>query len=104
MGRGANSGSVTLEIDPGVRVPAALLKSDTPLPPIVARAKEQIAEDFVREITEATNKGVGGKDLDTVVDAARNRADSRFRSIFGYDAYNAFTMQAAREALESSKK
>lgn len=94
--------SLTLEIDPDVRIPAAMLESESPLPPAIAAAKDGITREFQREVLAAAAQPDTSQTLDETWVAARGRADARLRTLFGDDAFNAWQMHAAREALKGA--
>ena len=98
-------GAMTFELDPGVPLPAALMESESPLPPVLAAAKEGIAREFQRDVTDAvaqpdTPAPVAGKTWP----AAKAKADAQFRALFGDAAFNEWNMQAAREALPAKPR
>lgn len=98
-------GAMTFELGPGVPLPAALLESESPLPPAVAAAKEGIAREFQRDVTDAV---VQPNTLSPAVGktwpAAKAKADAQFRALFGEAAFNEWNMQAAREALPAKAR
>ena len=96
------AGPVTLELDPGVPVPAALLPAaEENRSPTVAAAQEQIADSFVREVDEALSQPETPAGNAAVNDAyydALTRANELYRALHGDEAYNKKTMQATLEA------
>lgn len=100
ISRGLALGGFTFELDAGVHLPAALLESESALPPAIATAKEGIAREFQREVTDAVARpGTPSRDVGKVWPAAKAKADAQFRAMFGEAAFNEWNMQAAREAL-----
>jgi hypothetical protein len=97
------SGPITLELKSGVRLPLAAVKTDDALYPSQIDARQQIAKDFEREIADALSQpGSDKADLDEIWNKARQRADNRFRLLFGDDAYNRASVAAAKEAVSGS--
>lgn len=97
------AGAVTIELSPGVRLPLALMKTEEALYPGQIDAREKIKKDFEREIADALRSPNADKvDIDEVWNDARRRADSRFRLLFGDDAYNRASIVAAKDSLSST--
>jgi hypothetical protein len=101
--RSARAESVTLELDPGIQVPAALIESDEPLPPAEAAANEQIAQDFEREISEAvrTSSGTDPNAIHHTWAEATERANQRYKMMFGFAAFNRASVNAGLDATEN---
>ena len=98
-------GSVTFELDPGVPLPAALMESESPLPPVLAAAKEGIAREFQRDVTDAVAQpNTPSPSVGKTWPAAKAKADAQFRALFGDAAFNEWNMQAAREALPAKPR
>jgi hypothetical protein len=107
-----------VELPPGVQAPAVLVQ-DAPQPSQTQpadqenrapsegqkAAQQQIANQFANDLAKAAADGTATGTADgTSVDAAawaaaQQRADEHYRLLFGDDAYNQKTIQAAREAL-----
>jgi hypothetical protein len=79
------------------------VKTEDALYPGQIDARQQIAKDFEREIADALSQpGSDKADLDEIWNKARQRADNRFRLLFGDDAYNRASVAAAKEAVSGS--
>lgn len=86
----------------GSRLPAAIVDSSANLTPAQAEVLDRISEDF---LDSAVTNNVGVDDLKKNKEAQKKwsqslmEANERYRSLYGVDAYNARTIQAAKEAL-----
>lgn len=109
-----------------VRLPAAAMPNDLKLTEVSRKALQDILDDYYRELAlgivpeeEAADPEMnppqtgrietadnGERTLivtnGPVADAARKRADQRFRALFGNAAYNRITMHAQMELLMSA--
>lgn len=109
-----------------VRLPAAAMPSDLKLTEVSRKALQDILDDYYRElalgivpeeeVTDPEMKPSQTGRIETadngertlivtngpVADAARKRADQRFRALFGNAAYNRITMHAQMELLMSA--
>jgi hypothetical protein len=84
---------IEIEVPFGAKVPIVFL-DDTPRPAPQERVLEQIMEEFTQAVeTNPANW-----------DAARERADHRYKILYGDAAYNQLTMGAALQALEERKE
>lgn len=77
-----------------MRAPVVFLPEDRPLTPPMEKFLENVRDEFDAAIAAADDPA-------TVWEAARQRADDRYRLLFGDDAYNRKTMRDAMEALKS---
>lgn len=89
-----------IEIGPELQVPAVMAtgaiftqSSDNPT---VRNVANRIADDFVKEVDEASVSPSSSGDL---WDEASDRADERYRALYGTDAYMRMKLRAAKEAL-----
>lgn len=111
--RPANPVSLGLRLAPDVRLPVAAMPIDFTISPVAQTALEQIVADYYQEISTSVSETPGestvtkesGEGETTLVvangpavDAARKRADYRFKALFGNDAYNRMTMSTLLEA------
>jgi hypothetical protein len=96
--------SVDLEIPipSGARLPAAIVDSSKNLTSRQTEVLDAISEKFLDSAMpsftgaeDSSPKKTSGKNWSPSL----NEANERYRSLFGVDAYNAWTSQAAREAL-----
>ena len=109
-----------------VRLPAAAMPNDLKLTVVSRKALQDILDDYYRElalgivpeeqVTDPEMKPSQTGQVETadngertmvvtngpVADAARKRADQRFRALFGNAAYNRITMHAQMELLMSA--
>lgn len=91
-------GGGIIPVPAGARVPIAALDPIENRPPPQRAALERILDDFQNEVAGAT-----GAESGPAWEQARRRADERYRILYGNDAYNQLTMQAALEALEERR-
>lgn len=110
---------IGLRLAPDVRLPLAAMPLDFNVSPVAQKAREQIVQDYYQEIASALLTDQSGNshasdntlieepetgELTRVVtngltvDAARKRADYRFKVLFGNKAYNRMTMNTLLEA------
>lgn len=82
------------EVEPGVPIPAALgpVPLEVGLSEEQAELKDQIVETFVEEVSRSS-------DVSESWQAGQERADARFRLLFGADLYRAQSLTTEREAL-----
>lgn len=96
----SSSRELNLPVPLGAKVPAAVVDVTPDYTPQQTQALESIIGDFEKEIAEGASQGL----TETQAwEAARMRADNRYRVLFGDAAYNMMSMQAAIEALEEKK-
>lgn len=110
---------IGLRLAPDVRLPVAAMPLNFKVSPVAQQAINQIVQDYYREIAEglpteqsggahASNDGLIEEpetgELTRIVtngptvDEARERADYRFKALFGNDAYNQMTIRTLLEA------
>jgi hypothetical protein len=98
---GGGSGTareISIPVPEGEKVPAVFYDvGDKPLPQ--QKALDRIAEEFERNVSEVP----AGLTRKEVWDAARRIADERYLTLFGYQAFNHYHIQAAKEALKEKK-
>jgi hypothetical protein len=91
-----------MNVPRGARLPAAIVDASTNLTPAQAEVLDRISEDF---LDSAVSSNPGVDDLQKNKSAQKKwsqslmEANERYRSLYGVDAYNARTIQAAKEAL-----
>lgn len=109
---------VGLRLAPDVRLPVAAMPHDLQISPIAQQALEQIVTDYYRDLAAGLKSPQSGDSPDEAqvqleesatgeltriitngpaTDAARQRADYRFKALFGNAAYNRMTMKAVLE-------
>ena len=87
-------------VPPGARVPAALMDGGGPDDSEETRnIMNGIIEEFAVKIQEAKQ---ANRKMDEAWEEAREAADDRYRQFFGFEAFNAATLEAAGEAYEES--
>jgi hypothetical protein len=110
---------IGIRLAPDVRLPVAAMPLNFKVSPVAKKAIDQIVKDYYRELASPPPSEQGGDsnassaglieqsengELTRVitngpaVDAARKRADYRFKALFGNDAYNRMTMNTLLEA------
>lgn len=102
---------VGIRLAPDVRLPVAALPNDLNLNPIRQKALQHIIDEYYQAVAAAvpaqpnSTAVIEGNGEETVVihnspavDAARKRADLRFKALFGDAAYNRMTMNALLES------
>ena len=101
-GGGFGSGpirEITIPVPVGAKVPA-LFQDDTPKPPQQMKALDRIASEFEQNVSEIPE----GMTQEEVWDAARLIADERYMTLFGYQAYNQYHINSAKEALKEKRE
>lgn len=110
---------VGLRLAPDVRLPVAAMPHDLKISPIAQQALDQIVVDYYQDLAAGLKHRSSGEtaaaeeppleksasgELTQIItpgpatDAARERADYRFRALFGSAAYNRMTMRAVMES------
>lgn len=99
---GGNGGGMAREISipvpEGAKVPAAFFDGEDK-PVAQQKALDRIAEEFEQNVSEIP----AGMKKEEVWEAARLIADERYLTLFGYQAYNQYHIQAAKEALKEKQ-
>jgi hypothetical protein len=91
----------------GARLPAALVDSSGGLSPQQAEVLDSISEEFLDSALSAQNHAGDAKNTKVAEEnwsKSLNEANDRYRALFGVDAFNARTIQAAKEALSDKSK
>jgi len=88
----------------GAQLPAALVDPAPDATAEQAVALDNLADDFLNSTAadpDSTNNGnpTTPKDAEENWNSAASEANERYRSLFGVEAYNAWTTAAAKEAL-----
>lgn len=92
-----------------VRLPAAAMPVDFKMSPVAEKMLKEIVNDYYRELAAAAEPEAHASDGEEtertlvisngpLAEAARKRADYRFRALFGNAAYNRMTMNSVLEA------
>lgn len=77
----------------------AVFQDDTPKPPAQRKALDRIATEFEQNVSEIPP----GMTQSEVWGLAREIADERYLTLFGYEAYNQYHLRGAREALREKR-
>lgn len=98
-----STGGVQIEIGPDVQVPAVMASGAIPASTVnnqaAADAANRIADDFVKEVDEASTSSSSSSSSGSRWDEAAELADERYRALYGTDAYMEMKLKAAKEAL-----
>lgn len=87
-------------VPPGARVPAVLMDAGAPDDSEETRnIMNGIIEEFAAKIQEAKQ---ANRNMEEAWEEARAAADDSYRQFFGFEAYNAASLEAAGEAYEES--
>lgn len=89
---------ITISVPEGAKVPA-LFHDDVPKPAPQMKALDKLATEFEKSVSEIPP----GMTKEEVWEAARKFADESYLVLFGYQAYNQYHIQAAKEALREKK-
>ena len=87
-------------VPPGVQVPAVLMDGGGPDDSAETQAiMNGIIEEFAEKIQEPKSTN---RNTEEAWEEARQTADDRYRQFFGFEAFNATTLEAAGEAYQES--
>ena len=87
-------------VPPGVQVPAVLMDGGGPDDSAETQdIMNGIVEEFAEKILEAKRTK---RNMEEAWEEARQAADDRYRQFFGFEAFNAATIESAGEAYEES--
>ena len=89
---------ITIPVPVGAKIPA-LFQDDTPKPPQQMKALDRIASEFEQNVSEIP----AGMTKEEVWEASRSIADERYKTLFGYQAFNQYHIKAAKEALKEKR-
>jgi hypothetical protein len=89
---------ISIPVPVGEMIPA-VFQDDAPKPPAQMRALDRIAAEFEQNVREIPP----GMTQNEVWRSAREIADERYLTLFGYEAYNQYHLRGAREALSEKK-
>jgi hypothetical protein len=90
---------ITIPVPEGAKVPA-LFHDDVPKPAPQMKALDKIATEFEKNVSEIPP----GMTKEEVWEAARRFADESYLILFGYQAFNQYHIQAAKEALREKRQ
>jgi len=98
MGWGAPVREISIPVPEGEMVPA-VFQDDTPKPTPQMKALDRIAAEFEENVREIPP----GMTQTEAWGLAREIADERYITLFGYQAYNQYHLRGAREALKEKR-
>lgn len=98
MGWGPPVREISIPVPEGEVVPA-VFQDDTPKPAVQMRALDRIASEFEENVREPPP----GMTQTEAWGLAREIADERYITLFGYQAYNQYHLRGAREALKEKR-
>jgi len=89
---------ITISVPEGAMVPAVFFDAvEKPL--VQQKALDRIVKEFEKNVSVIPQ----GLTKEEVWEAARKSADERFLTLFGYQAFNQYHIQAAKEALKEKR-
>lgn len=95
---GGSLREITISVPEGAMVPAVFFDAvEKPL--AQQKALDRIAKEFEKNVSVIPQ----GLTKEEVWEAARKSADERFLTLFGYQAFNQYHIQAAKEALKEKR-
>ena len=98
VGGGGAPREISIPVPQGAKVPAVFF--DVEEKPIAQqKALDRIAQEFEKNVSEIPQ----GLTQEEVWEAARAIADERYLTLYGYQAFNQFHIQSAKEALKEKK-
>jgi hypothetical protein len=89
---------ISIPVPAGEMIPA-VFQDDTPKPAVQMRALDRIASEFEENVRETPP----GMTQTEAWGLAREIADERYITLFGYQAYNQYHLRGAREALKEKR-
>lgn len=101
VGGGSSGGmarEISIQVPEGAKVPAVFFDGEGK-PVAQQKALDRIAKEFEQNVSEIP----AGMKKEEVWEAARLIADERYLTLFGYQAYNQYHIQAAKEALKEKR-
>jgi hypothetical protein len=98
VGRGAAPREISIPVPEGAKVPAVFFDAEE-RPIVQQKALDRIAQEFEKNVSEIP------QDLtkEEVWEAARAIADERYLTLFGYQSFNQYHIESAKEALRDKK-
>jgi hypothetical protein len=89
---------LNIAVPTGAKVPVVFYDNEArPLP------QQQALDRIATEFSDTVNNPPAGYSQQEVWEAARKIADERYTVLYGFDAFNQISMQAAKEALKEKK-
>lgn len=98
VGGGGAPREISIPVPEGAKVPTVFF--DVEEKPIAQqKALDRIAQEFEKNVSEIPP----GLTKDEVWEAARSIADERYLTLFGYQAFNQYHIESAKEALKEKR-
>jgi hypothetical protein len=98
VGGGGAPREISIPVPEGAKVPAVFF--DVEEKPIAQqKALDRIAQEFEKNVSEIPP----GLTKEDVWEAARSIADERYLTLFGYQAFNQYHIESAKEALKEKR-
>jgi hypothetical protein len=98
VGGGGAPREISIPVPEGAKVPAVFFDAEEK-PIVQQKALDRIAQEFEKNVSEIPQ----GLTQEEVWEAARAIADERYLTLYGYQAFNQFHIQSAKEALKEKK-
>jgi hypothetical protein len=98
VGRGAAPREISIPVPEGAKVPAVFFDAEEK-PIVQQKALDRIAQEFEKNVTEIPQELT----KEEVWEAARAIADERYLTLFGYQSFNQYHIESAKEALREKK-
>ena len=98
VGRGAAPREISIPVPEGAKVPAVFFDAEE-RPIVQQKALDRIAQEFEKNVSEIPQEIT----KEEVWEAARAIADERYLTLFGYQAFNQYHIESAKEALRERK-
>lgn len=98
VGNGGAPREISIPVPEGAKVPAVFFDADEK-PIVQQKALDRIAQEFEKNVSEIPQ----GLTKEDVWEAARSIADDRYLTLFGYQAFNQYHIQSAKEALKEKR-
>ena len=98
VGRGAAPREISIPVPEGAKVPAVFFDAEE-RPIVQQKALDRIAQEFEKNVSEIPQELT----KEEVWEAARAIADERYLTLFGYQSFNQYHIESAKEALREKK-
>ncbi len=98
VGRGSAPREISISVPEGAKVPAVFFDAEEK-PIVQQKALDRIAQEFEKNVSEIPQEIT----KEEVWEAARAIADERYLTLFGYQAFNQYHIESAKEALRERK-
>lgn len=95
---GGPTREISIPVPEGAKVPAVFFDAEEK-PIAQQKALDRIAQEFEKNVSEIPP----GLTKEEVWEAARSIADERYLTLFGYQAFNQYHIESAKEALKEKR-